>query len=295
MTMRASVQWARFGSQRSASHALLVASLVVMTHGFARGQASSGQPETMPSSSPTSHDGSADNPSTSTQGRSDQAATSPCRLRVPDTPQSPANVQNAVPTNEPLPYTPLSARCKFNLFLRTTYSPYTFLSAGFEATLAQAQGQWPHYGGGVQGWGKRFGATLADTESRRFIQTFALSTILHQDPRYFPSHKRTLISRAWYATTRVVVTKNDKGENTFNTSEFLGTLFTSALQNAYYPREDRTLGDTMNRFGGALSSDAVGNLLREFTPDMKRLFRKHAPEKIKKIEEKLPIPPEDKP
>jgi len=44
-----------------------------------------------------------------------------------------------------------------------------------------------------------------------------------------------------------------------------------------------------------VSSDAVGNLLREFTPDMKRLFRKHAPEKIKKIEEKLPIPPEDKP
>jgi hypothetical protein len=296
MTMRASVQSARFGSPRSASHALLVASLIVMTHGLARGQASSGQPETMPSSSPAVHDQSAANPSTSIQGRPDQVATNPCRLRVPDTfPQSPTNAGKALTTNAPLPYTPLSARCKFNLFLRTTYSPYTFLSAGFQATLAQAQGQWPHYGGGVQGWGKRFGATLADTESRRFIQTFALSTILHQDPRYFPSHKRTLISRAWYATTRVVVTKNDKGENTFNTSEFLGTLFTGALQNAYYPREDRTLGDTMNRFGGALSSDAVGNLLREFTPDMKRLFRKHAPEKIKKIEEKLPIPPEDKP
>jgi len=98
-----------------------------------------------------------------------------------------------------------------------------------------------------------------------------------------------------YATTRVVVTKSDKGENTFNTSELLGALFTSSLQNAYYPSEDRTFGDTLNRFGGALSSDAVGNLLREFTPDMKRLFRKHAPEKIKKIEEKLPIPPEDRP
>jgi PAS domain S-box-containing protein len=119
-------------------------------------------------------------------------ATNPCRLRVPDTfPRSPTNAGKALTTNAPLPYTLLSARCKFNLFLRTTYSPYTFLSAGFQATLAQAQGQWPHYGGGVQGWGKRFGATLADTESRRFIQTFALSTILHQDPRYFPSHKRT--------------------------------------------------------------------------------------------------------
>jgi hypothetical protein len=93
----------------------------------------------------------------------------------------------------------------------------------------------------------------------------------------------------------VVVTKNDKGDSTFNTSEVLGALFASSLQNAYYPRHDRSFGDTMNRFSGALSSDAIGYLLREFTPDMKRLFRKHAPKKIKRIEEKLPIPPEDKP
>jgi hypothetical protein len=51
----------------------------------------------------------------------------------------------------------------------------------------------------------------------------------------------------------------------------------------------------MNRFGGALSSDAVSNLLREFTPDVKRLFRKHAPKEVLRIEEKLPVPADDKP
>jgi transposase len=30
-------------------------------------------------------------------------------------------------------------------------------------------------------------------------------------------------------------------------------------------------------------------------PDMKRLFRRHAPKKLRNIQEKLPIPPEDKP
>ena len=99
----------------------------------------------------------------------------------------------------------------------------------------------------------------------------------------------------WYSVTRVVVTKNDNGDSTFNTSEFLGALFTSSLQNAYYPRHDRNLGETMNRFAGALSSDATGDLLLEFTPDLKRFFRKHAPKKIQEIEHKLPIPPEDKP
>jgi hypothetical protein len=146
----------------------------------------------------------------------------------------------------------------------------------------------------MQGWDKRFGATLANTESRRFIQGYALSTILHQDPRYFPSPKKGVFSRAWYSASRVVITRNDDGKNAFNTSEFLGALLTSALQNSYYPKPDRTLGDTMDRFSGALSSDVVGNLLREFTPDMKQLFRRHAPKKILRIEEKLPIPAEDK-
>jgi hypothetical protein len=147
--------------------------------------------------------------------------------------------------------------------------------------------QWPEYGGGMEGWGKRFGATLADTESRRFIQTFLLSTVLHQDPRYFHSQKKGFFPRGWYAATRVLVTRDDDGDETFNTSEFLGALFTSSLQNAYYPRHERSLGDTMNRFAGALGSDATSNILREFWPDIRRIFRKHAPEKVRKIEEKV--------
>jgi hypothetical protein len=227
---------------------------------------------------------------------SDREERNPCSLHVPDTiPYSSPNRKETTTQSEPAAYAPLSAHCKLNLFVKQASSPYTFASAGFQATEAHATGQWPHYGGGTQGWGKRFGATLANTESRRFIQDFALSTILHQDPRYFPSHSTTLVSRAWYGATRVVITRNDKGDNTFNTSELLGALFTSALQNSYYPRQDRNFGETMNRFGGALSSDAIGYLLREFTPDIKRLFRKHAPKKILEIEDRLPIPADDKP
>lgn len=73
------------------------------------------------------------------------------------------------------------------------------------------------------------GATLADTEAHNLIQAFLLSTFLHQDPRYFPSRKRGC-PRACYAATRVIVTTNDDGYKTLNTSEVLGTLFTSSLR-----------------------------------------------------------------
>jgi hypothetical protein len=147
----------------------------------------------------------------------------------------------------------------------------------------------------MEGWSKRFGATLADTESRRFIQGFLLSSLFHQDPRYFPSGHKKLLARAAYALTRVVITRADDGDREVNTSELFGALFTSSLQNAYYPRADRGFGNTMNRFTGALSSDAISDLVHEFAPDMKRLFHRHAPKEVIRIEDKLPIPADDKP
>jgi len=198
------------------------------------------------------------------------------------------------PPDAPYAYVPLSTRCKFELFLRQTYSPYTFASITYEATWAQMTAQWPQYGGGMAGWGKRLGATAADTESRRFIQGVVLSSAFHQDPRYFPSRQKRLIARAWYAATRVLVTRGDDGKSEVNSSELLGALSTSSLQNAYYPADCRTFGGTINRFLGALGSDATSNILHEFTPDLKRLFHKHAPRRVQEIEQRMPLPPDAK-
>jgi hypothetical protein len=211
---------------------------------------------------------------------------SDCTAKVP------ANPPPAVEDGRPNPaagYEPLSSRCKFEVFLHQTYSPYTFASAAYGATWAQAFAQWPQYGGGVEGWGKRFGATLADTESRRFIQGYVLSSALHQDPRYFPSGKREIVDRAWYAATRVLITRSDRGINVLNTSELFGTLATSSLQDAYYPRPYRTFGNTMSRFAGALSSDATSDMLKEFTPDLKRFYHAHAPQKLQRLVGRCPI------
>jgi len=276
--------------------ALLVTIAMAMSHGVATAQSSSLPEEAPLNPSITVLDTFGASPASFVQpGPLSLEKTTSCSLSVPDADPLPSpEGDGTTSARTHVSYLPLSNRCKFRLFLETAYSPYTFAAAALEATEAQGSGQWPHYGGGMQGWGKRFGATLANTESRRFIQGYTLSTILHQDPRYFSSPKKGFFPRAWYSATRVVITKNDRGESAFNTSEFLGALLTSALQNSYYPRQDRTLGDTMDRFSGALSSDVIGNLLREFTPDIKRLFRRHAPKNVLRIEEKLPIPAEDK-
>lgn len=199
-------------------------------------------------------------------------------------------------------YTPLSSRQKLHIFMQQTYSFYTFANTAFDAGWAQMTDDWPAYGQGMEGYGKRYGALLANHEAGSFFENFLFPAVLRQDPRYFrmgPGH--SLFARMPYAASRVLVTRSDSGRHTFNSSLLLGLLFVDSLTNAYYPRPQRGFGETMSRFGGSVLSSAETNLLREFMPDMMRIFHRHEPEKLKqleKLEKKMPLagrlsPPKD--
>jgi hypothetical protein len=188
-TMSRRVDRQQFGAR---TRVLLISITLATTQVLGQGKQRSAPQQTPSASLVATPENSGENQTASLKhGSLDQKASSSCSAKVPDIDTS-ANPKESTVSKESFTYTPLSAHCRFDLFVKQTYSPYTFASAGFEATWAQATAQWPQYGGGMAGFGKRFGATLANTESRRFIQSFVLSTILHQDPRYFPSVKRTL-------------------------------------------------------------------------------------------------------
>src|SRR5579864_1177990 len=202
----------------------------------------------------------------------------------------------------PPAYTPLTSHQKFHIFVQQTYSVYTVANTAFDAGWAQMTDDWPAYGQGMEGYGKRYGALLANHEAGSFFENFLFPTVLRQDPRYFRMGAgHSLFARMPYAASRVLVTQSDSGRHTFNSSLLLGLLFVDSLTNAYYPRPQRGLGDTMSRFGGGVLSSAETNLLREFMPDMMRLFHRHEPEKLKKLEQlekKMPLadklsPPQD--
>src|SRR5438270_7457596 len=57
---------------------------------------------------------------------------------------------------------PLTDREKFHLWLKAAVDPYTGAAIGLQAGLSQWQNEFPAYGQGAAGYGKRFGASLAD-------------------------------------------------------------------------------------------------------------------------------------
>jgi hypothetical protein len=217
-------------------------------------------------------------------------------------PGSTKPLTSASPENDPpvvvepvntFAYTPLTSRQKFQIFVQQTYSFYTVANTAFDAGWAQMTDDWPAYGQGMDGYGKRYGALLANHEAGSFFENFLFPSLLHQDPRYFRMGEgHRLFARIPYAASRVLVTPADSGHHTFNGSLLLGLLFVDSLTNVYYPRPQRGFGDTMSRFGGGVLSSAETNLLREFMPDMMRVFHKHEPEKLKKLEQlekKVPL------
>ena len=153
----------------------------------------------------------------------------------------------------------LTGSDKFDLFLQRNTSHDVLLETTFDAGWAQLTNDWPGYGQGMQGFGKRWGALIADQETKSFFETFLLPTLLHQDPRYFHvGAGRSLSRRLAYAVSRVVVTRKDDGTNTFNSSLVLSRVLAKSFSNAYYPKQERGFSHTMNRVEGSCSAVRKG-------------------------------------
>jgi len=80
---------------------------------------------------------------------------------------------------------PLTGGGKFHLFARTAFDPFTVGIAGMQAGISQADDQFPGYGQGAAGYGKRFGAAFADEVSSSLFSNFLYPTLFKHDPRYF--------------------------------------------------------------------------------------------------------------
>src|SRR6266481_9892846 len=171
---------------------------------------------------------------------------------------------------------PLTHGEKFHLFIKSAFDPFSFASAGFQAGLGQLQNEFPGYGQGAAGYGKRYGASFADQVSSNFFANFAYPALLKQDPRYFRLGEGPVGHRFLYSFAQEFTAHTDKGGRSFNWSNVLGAFSSGGLSNIYYPQTDRGFGLTISRSAISLGYGAIGGLADEFWPDIQRkLFHKH--------------------
>src|SRR5438046_8331092 len=95
---------------------------------------------------------------------------------------------------------------------------------------------------------------LIQKESSAFFSKYLYPALLKQDPRYYPSSSRSFLGRVTYAASRVLITRNDSGKTTLNTSYFLGVLTSVAISTAYRPYWTRSTSATFETFGSTLAA-----------------------------------------
>jgi hypothetical protein len=168
----------------------------------------------------------------------------------------------------------MQTKQKFQLSARSIVDPVSLLVIAGIAGVEQHQNVFPGYGGGIEGYGKRYGAALANHVTATLLCKAVYPSIFHQDPRYFYKGKGSARSRALYAVSAAVVAKGDDGRWKPNYSNVLGNFSSAAISNLYYPSSDR--GASLVMVNGLVNTgaDAASNLLREFV--LKR-FTTHVP------------------
>jgi hypothetical protein len=167
----------------------------------------------------------------------------------------------------------LELKDKFMLFVQDSYDPLTFLSAGFDAGIGQAENSDPSFGQGAEGYGKRFGANYAGLAASEFFKDFAYPSIFSEDPRYYRLAHGSGGRRLLHAMGHVFVAHKEDGSRMFNFSEWLGTTSAVALSNTYDPDNKRGFAPAAQRVGLSFAADMGFDVLREFWPEIARKFK----------------------
>jgi len=162
---------------------------------------------------------------------------------------------------------------KVLLFADDLYDPITFLSAGFDSGIDQAEDNEPKFGQGAQGYGKRFGYNYAQQASSEFFSDVVYSTIFREDPRYYRQIHGSGKSRFFHAVEHTVVAKKEDGTDAFNFCEWFGKASSIALSRAYATGARPGFAPAAEGFGIGLAQDAGWNVLREFWPEIAHKFK----------------------
>jgi hypothetical protein len=160
---------------------------------------------------------------------------------------------------------PLTSRQKFKLALVISRDPLTFMTTGVSAGIEQAQGDLAGYGPGISGYAQRYAAAYGDKLSATFLGSAIFPSLLHQDPRYFYNGHGSIIHRALYAISTVVICKGDNGKWQPNYSNVLGNAGSGAISSLYYPNSAKhDIQTSVDNIVIGIGEGSFGTLFQEF-------------------------------
>jgi hypothetical protein len=171
---------------------------------------------------------------------------------------------------------PMSPKDKFIVAGKDTFDYSALFIAGIQAGFAMNSASYPEFHQGLKGYGRYYWHTLADTASENFMVGGAGPIIFKQDNRFYTLGHGGFRKRASYAVTRVLISRKDDGDATFNFAEVIGSGASSGLSTLWYPKQYQTWTKVGQKWLTSDLIDSFNFFWKEFWPDVnKRVFHTH--------------------
>ncbi len=165
---------------------------------------------------------------------------------------------------------PLDGTDKLVFSFTEVARPFTLLPALYSASYEQLFNTDPKYGHDAGAFGEKFGAAMLRSASVRVFSDGIFAAAFHQDPRYYRIAHGNLVRRGLRSAEQALVRRGDNGDNQFNYSGIAGRAAAAALVVTYYPEPSITARVVSLTFLTSIATDAGGNLVLEFLPDVIR-------------------------
>jgi hypothetical protein len=111
---------------------------------------------------------------------------------------------------------------------------------------------------------------MAKAASTNLIGTYFLSSVLHDDPRYYAMGDGSLRESIKYALRRLVIVRKHDGGEAFNWPGVVAPLAAAGLANTYMPDAQKTVGYTFKNYIWSIAASVGVNLLKEYRPTVTR-------------------------
>lgn len=170
-------------------------------------------------------------------------------------------------------FRPMTQGERNRLYLKTMTNPLMYLKAGFSAGIDQWNDKPFEWQQGMSGYGKRYGNILGQYCIQRSV-TFGLSSLLHEDNRYFNSGKQGVWKRTGYALSSGVLARKDDGSRHVSISQLGGVAAGAFLSRYWQPPSQSAASNGAISFGISMASNIGFGVVKEFLPDLGRKINK---------------------
>jgi hypothetical protein len=191
------------------------------------------------------------------EAESAEVARAPCKGR-----ESP--YQRFLDTTAAVALTP---KQKGYLAMRNLVDPFNLLTIVANSGFTIGIDSHTAYGPGLRGFGRDVGDSLLQDATGEFIGTFAVCSLVHEDPHYHRRPDATPVRRVFHAIGRTVISQHDDGSLMPNYENFITYPATAEIANLYVPGVAGNGPSTVKRVAIGLATDPINNLITEFLPD----------------------------